>query len=217
MRRLIIAFVLLGVPTLATAQSLGELAEKEKAKKKDPKAKTFTNDDLDKHHDGEKPEPEAEASPGPSPAPGARPERVVPRTGKPVPRTEGRSGPEAGSAEAQAAAAKEPEQPGTSTSSPNASAATWRERAKQLRDAKQASERTLVAKQSELQALNLDTSPNADDLFDPNRLQKREARKGLLRDDIEKEQAHLAQLKQDIEKLQEDARQKNIPPNWLEE
>src|SRR5262249_32819010 len=61
-RHVALALLLLGAPSVVAAQSLGELAEKEKAKKKDPKAKTFTNDDLDKHHE-DKPEPEAEPSP----------------------------------------------------------------------------------------------------------------------------------------------------------
>lgn len=63
MKRLLLATLLLALPPAGVAQSLGEIAERDKQKKAKAGAKVFTNDDLAQHSSRTK------GSPAPSPTP----------------------------------------------------------------------------------------------------------------------------------------------------
>ncbi len=204
-RLLAFVFVLLALCWPARAQSLGELAEQEKAKKKNPKAKTYTEDDLEKY----KPPPKPQASPTPAPGalpPGrARPKRTIP------PPSQGEGAREAGSEGA------DPE-PGDPTSVPGAprNEAEWRARAKNLRIALAEAEKKVAGLEDQLRIATLDMQPNPEDIMDPNRLQKLEARKAQLRVDIEKAKADVEKARQDLAKLEAEALAKGVP-GWVRE
>jgi len=207
-RLLAFVFVLLAFAGPGRAQSLGELAEQEKAKKKDPKAKTYTEDDLKKY----KPPPKPQASP--TPAPGALPpSRVVRPKPTIAPPSQGEGAKEAGSEGVQS----EPE-PGDPTSAPGTprNEAEWRARAKNLRIALAEAEKKVAGLEDQLRIATLDMQPNPEDIMDPNRLQKLEARKAQLRVDIEKAKADVEKARQDLAKLEAEALAKGVP-GWVRE
>ena len=59
-------------------------------------------------------------------------------------------------------------------------------------------------------------SPNPSDLFDPNRLQKREAERQKLIPQLEKAKTDLASARQAQADLEQEARLKHVPPGWLQ-
>lgn len=207
MRLLAFVFVLFALCWPARAQSLGELAEQEKAKKKDPKAKTYTEDDLEKY----KPPPKPQASPTPAPR-ALPPGRVRP---KPTiaPPSQGEGAREAGSEGAQS-------EPGSGdpTTVPGAprNEAEWRARAKNLRIALSEAEKKVAGLEDQLRIATLDMQPNPEDIMDPNRLQKLEARKAQLRVDIEKAKADVEKARQDLARLEAEALAKGVP-GWVRE
>jgi hypothetical protein len=173
MRRLWALSLLLpfSLTSLVLSQSLGEVAEKEKERKKkeQPAGKSFTDADLPKR-------PPGKASPAPSVPPAPDPERDN-----------------------------------------KASEARWRAMARDRRVAISQAEKRVAEIQASLDGAGLDTDPNPPDAFDPNRLQKLEARKAELRGDLASAKTTLAAAQKAFENLEEDARRSSIPPGWLRE
>jgi hypothetical protein len=183
--------VLLLVPALATAQSLGEAAAREKAKRdskrgKSAPAPSYTDEDL---KDPSKPEKKS----GEGTSSGGQPEGGT---------TYGQMTPEA-AAEAGIAA--------TSVSAGDES--VWRQRARDQREAVRSAEKAIEDAQSRLNALMLDRDPTS--LGDPNRLQTIEARKNEARSALEAARLHLAEAQKGLQDLEDEARRNSVPPGWL--
>jgi hypothetical protein len=186
------AALLLATPLLA--QSLGEVAAREKErreKKPSPSpAPAFTDDDLLRRHP---PEP-----PKASPSPGVK-------TSTPK-------------AKATPAPAPTPEAP--ATPDPEAAMrpqleAMWKARAKAAREAVAKAEARVKELESRLGGLRSDTSPTG--LLDPYRQQTREAEAGRARDELQQAQQQLALARQALDDLEDEARRQRIPPGWLRE
>jgi hypothetical protein len=118
------------------------------------------------------------------------------------------------------------EEPDTSSSSGESSgdgekgfasqADSWRNRAAEHRQAVAAHEEAVQNLEARLGELTNDMSQNPGDLFDPNRLQKREAEKQKLMPELEAAKTELAAAKKAKADFEDEARQKNIPPGWLQ-
>jgi len=211
-RLLAFVFVLLAFAGSGRAQSLGELAEQEKAKKKDPKAKTYTEEDLEKY----KPPPKPKASP--TPKPGALPpsRNVRPKpTMAPPSQGEGGSSSETERGQSETESG-DPALAGSTLAGPPRNEAEWRSRAKNLRIALAEAEKKVAGLEDQLRIATLDMQPNPEDIMDPNRLQKLEARKAQLRVDIEKAKADVEKARQDLAKLEAEALAKGVP-GWVRE
>jgi hypothetical protein len=183
--------VLLLVPALATAQSLGEAAAREKAKRdskrgKSAPAPSYTDEDL---KDPSKPEKKS----GEGTSSGGQPEGGT---------TYGQMTPEA-AAEAGIAA----------TSVSAGDEPVWRQRARDQREAVRSAEKAIEDAQSRLNALMLDRDPTS--LGDPNRLQTIEARKNEARSALEAARLHLAEAQKGLQDLEDEARRNSVPPGWL--
>jgi DNA repair exonuclease SbcCD ATPase subunit len=119
-----------------------------------------------------------------------------------------------------------PEEPAESTSAgdeskksegrPRSDADTWREKAQEHRQAIAAAEASVKGIEERLAELTNDLQQNPGDLFDPSRLQKREAEKHKLLPELEAAKAELAAAKKALADLEEEARAKGIPPGWLQ-
>jgi predicted RNase H-like nuclease (RuvC/YqgF family) len=103
------------------------------------------------------------------------------------------------------------------TGTANADEATWRARARSLREDVEQAEHRKADLQAELDTLSADIQPNPADLRDPSRLQKREAAKAELRQKIEDAQKALELAKKAVADLEEEARRQRVPPGWLRE
>lgn len=172
--------LLLGGAVASEAQSLSDLARREKerrARLKSPPAKVLSDDDL-KPADEESGSEEAEEAPRPARASGG------------------------GAGEAGGEVSREP--------------ATWKEQARQARQAIADAEADVKAKQAHAESLRLDMDPTRGAL-DPSRLQRLEADRQQALADLELAQAALREARQAWEELQEKARRNSIPPGWLRE
>ena len=94
--------------------------------------------------------------------------------------------------------------------------ASWRERADERRDALKAAEAGIKALEERIAELTNDMSANPGDLFDPSRLQKREAEKHKRLAELEKAKADLEAARKARDAFEEEARSKGIPPGWLQ-
>jgi len=119
-------------------------------------------------------------------------------------------------AEAEAEEKKTEAEPAP-TDTASADEATWRARARGLREGVERAERRKADLQAELDTLSADIQPNPADLRDPSRLQKREAAKAELRQKIEDAQKALELAKKAVADLEEEARRQRVPPGWLRE
>ena len=187
-RRALSIVVLLLVPALATAQSLGEAAAREKAKRdskrgKSAPAPTYTDEDLKDPSKPEKKSGEGTSSGG------------QPRSRS----STARRAPEA-----------------TAEAAPSVSAgdeSVWRQRARGQREAVRSAEKAIEDAQSRLNALMLDRDPTS--LGDPNRLQTIEARKNEARSALEAARLNLAEAQKGLQDLEDEARRNSVPPGWL--
>jgi hypothetical protein len=191
----------------ASAQSLAEIAEKEKAKKKDPKAKTFTDDDLKKYHP-----PPAAASP--SPAPGTR--------GARKPRTAGSSEPAPNIYEGMTPEEIEEAKKGGGVRGGDGPAAdsagaeeAWRKRAADARERIATAEKRVNELQARYTDLSQDVNPSPEDIGDPMRLFKLDEKKRDALAELEKAKAEVAAKRKALEDLEEEARRKSVPSGWL--
>jgi hypothetical protein len=93
----------------------------------------------------------------------------------------------------------------------------WRARADEQREVIKTAQNEIQRLEGELRDLELDRDPNPPDLLDPQRLQKREARKVEARAQLETARAQLETARQAFEDLEREARLAGVPPAWLEE
>lgn len=198
--------VVASLAAVAWGQSLEELAQKEKARRKaSPAARTFTNDDL------------AKPSPSPSPAdePQAAPGKAVRRFYQPsqpsAPAPAGGSG-EGGGLERHVRRPDD-EAPGAGD---NGSEAYWRGRAQALHDTIDKTRESIAALEARIGQLQLDRDPNPSDQFDPDRLQKRDAERMKALEEVEKSKASLAASQQALDDLSTEARRKGVPASWVQ-
>lgn len=184
--------VLLLSTALASAQSLGDLARQEEARRKTIRApaKVYTNGDL-RGGGGRTAPPPAPARNAVSPEPAEPPEPEEP------------SGSSTPAAPKAASAAASPE--GTNTE------AYWRDRILQARTDADRSRTYLEALQSRINALTMDFV-NRDD----------PAQRALIEADRNKALAELSRLKIELDQqlkaidgILEEARRASVPPGWL--
>ena len=185
--------------SLAWGQSLEELAQKEKARRKAAAAsRKYTNDDL------------AKPSPSPSPtAEGTSSDRRTP------PRTYMPSGPIGGGRADGIGANESPDSEGGPSVGDAGAETYWRDRAQTLRDTMEKTQQTIATLGARIAELQLDRDPNPSDQFDPNRLQKRETERLKAIEEVEKAKAALASQQQALSDLADEARRKGVPPGWL--
>jgi hypothetical protein len=196
----------------AWAQSLEELAQKEKARRKrTAEAKTFTNDDLSKPSPSPSPSPGNEGQAGPGK--GSRP-----RMYQPANEGAGRGSKESGGG--QAAEGQRAKEGGSEESVPSVdeagAQAYWRGRAQALRDATAKARETISTLEARAGQLRLDRDPNPPDQFDPNRLQKRQAELQTTLAELDKARASVNESQQQLQALEDEARLKGIPLSWVQ-
>ena len=185
----------------ASAQSLGELAKQEEARRKAIKSsgKVYTNDSV-------RSDP---SSRGPVAAPASGPAAAAPSTGGAAvpPSPSGVQPSAAGDKEKQAAAAA-PQAPAVD---PKQAEAGWRQRVKAERDALARAQTFAEALQSRINALSNDFSARDDP-----------AQRAAISTDRQKALAELDRVKQEIQQhtkaisaIQEEARKSGVPPGWV--
>lgn len=121
-----------------------------------------------------------------------------------------------GAATGGQASAPAEERSGGESESEGGERAAWRSRAAEQREEIRNLEERIRQLQARIDALALDTDPNPSDLFDPNRLEKREAEKQKALEELARAKENLATAKKGLEDLEEEARLKRIPQGWLE-
>jgi DNA repair exonuclease SbcCD ATPase subunit len=194
MRMNLAVFVVLflGVPMLAPAQSLGEVAkreqEKQDKKKKSGKppatVKVYTDDDLKKARESESgavtvlPENgNLEAAPASS-----SDDEVVSGEGRPV------------------GGRKRNEE-------------YWRNRTTQLREAAQEADNKVKELEARIAALRNDMSPS--NVQDPNRLQSRDRELREAMDSLDATRSAAETARKALADLEEEARRAGVPPGWV--
>jgi len=192
MTRLLIvaALVFVGVASVASAQSLGDVAKKEEQRRKTVKSgKVYTNDELKRDPTPSVP---ASASTGTTSTPSAS------STPAPAPASSGNNAGKDDSANKDGSADKSDEK-------------TWRKRITNARESLQRSQAFADALQSQLNALSTDFV-NRDDPVQRQQIAKQ--RDGVVAelDRVKKEVA--AQTKA-ISDIQEEARRANVPAGWV--
>jgi hypothetical protein len=186
----------------AWGQSLEELAQREKERRKAAKAaKTFTNDDLAKPS----PSPTTSADSG-----GPAGKKAPPRTYQPSASLPG--GSSGGGAEAERQRPTEGGEPPAG----DGGEAYWRARAQALHDTQQKTQQSIAELEARIAQLQLDRDPNPPDQFDPNRLQKRDAERLKAIEELEKARTSLAGTQQALTDLADQARRKGAPASWVQ-
>jgi hypothetical protein len=198
--------VVASLTAVAWSQSLEELAQKEKARRKaSPAAKTFTNDDL------AKPSP----SPSPTDEPQGPPGKAVRRfyqPSQPAASTQAGGSGEGGGVERHVRRSDE-EAPEAGDSG---SEAYWRGRAQAIHETIGKTRESIASLEARIGQLQLDRDPNPADQFDPNRLQKRDAERLKALEDVEKSKASLAASQQALDDLASEGRRKGVPASWVQ-
>lgn len=179
-----------------SAQSLGDVAAQEQARRarqRRPPAKTYTDAEL-----------EATRAPAPAPTADAKAKAKAPAA--------------AASAAAVRPASSSEESAGDDPGlTPGAQEEQgWRDRAEQLREARRVADEQAQALDEQIKALMLDADPNAPDLLDPQRLQKREQQRQELMRQLEAARAAAVQAQRDFKDLEDEARRSRVPQAWLE-
>ena len=190
----LVAFVVLvlGVPVLAQAQSLGEVAkreqEKQEKKKKSGKppatVKVYTDDDLKKARESES---------------GAV--TVLPENGNLEAAPASSSGDdEVVSGEGPGRGRKRNEE-------------FWRNRTMQLREAAQEADNKVKELEARIAALRNDMSPS--NVQDPNRLQSRDRELREAMDSLDATRSAAETARKALADLEEEARRAGVPPGWV--
>jgi hypothetical protein len=201
--RLTLALVALPVAALALNGAQGTPAQAEKDKKK---GKVYTDEDL-KNAKGNvtvlkaSPDPNAPAGQG---APG-----------------EAGHGGSAGAGEGEAGEVRtgSGDETGSTTSSgdANRNEESWRSLARQRWETLRDAEANITKIQAEIDDLTLDRNPNPPDLLDPDRLQKREARKAQLMEQLEAGRRNLVMAQEALDELRRRGNLAHVPASWLDE
>jgi hypothetical protein len=206
-----LAILLIG--GVAFAQSLGELAEQERAKRKKTGAKAYTNEDLDAGK-APSPSPSPSATPGPAPSPSPSPRRRPEFRVPPAPKAPGETG-----GKSQPSERESPSSEGD-TSRPDArgqgqNEEYWRGQREAREKAVKAAEDQIKAIEQRMAELGSDLNPNAADVMDPDRLRKRDAELRAKADELVQAKDALAKARQDLANLDDEARLAGVPPGWL--
>jgi hypothetical protein len=191
-RRLLTAFLLTLLVSPGYAQSLGDAAAREKAKRQKkgpPSAPVMTDEDL-----------KATRPPGQSGKTGDS------ASSTPSSSTSGEGGSREGGSRRNEGREGE-------SSSTGGNEAMWRERAQSQRNAIAAAEKAIQDNQDKLNRLMMDREPIA--LGDPNRLQTIERMKAETQRALEQAQLQRAEAQKALQDLEEEARRNNVPPGWL--
>lgn len=186
-----------GLTRAASAQSLGDLAKQEEARRQaiTTPSKVYTNETIRAEARRPAPAP-APGTPGAAPGPAAPPST----SGTPPPGAPGAQTP-AGQTPAQA----------TPPSDPKQEEANWRKRVQTERDNRDRAQTFADALQSRINALSNDFAARDDP-----------AQRAQVSSDRQKALAELDRVKQEIEQhtkaiagIQEEARKAGIPPGWV--
>ena len=186
----------------ASAQSLGDLAKQEEARRKAIKSsgKVYTNDSV-------RSDP---SSRGPVAAPASGPAAAAPSSGGAAapPSPSGVQPSAAGGDKEKQATAAAPQAPAVD---PKQTEAAWRQRVKAERDALARAQTFAEALQSRINALSNDFSARDDP-----------AQRAAISTDRQKALAELDRVKQEIQQhtkaisgIQEEARKSGVPPGWV--
>ena len=185
----------------APAQSLGDVARQEQARRKDGAAKVYTNDDL---HPASEP---AATSPAPAvpsaPADGSRP--AARPDARPADR-DGKSGKGDTKADAKTDAKAD-----AKPADPKGDAASWRKRRQDLQAALDRSKVFADALQSRINGLTADFSARDDPA--QRSIVAADRQKALT--ELERVKKEIQQKTKDLADLQEEARKSGVPPGWL--
>ncbi len=182
----------------AQEPSLAELAAREKARRKaakkaNPETRTFTEEDL------ESAKGEGVSTPGAEQTPAVQTRPMPQLTTAPQER---RSGGEGGDGGEEGGDGERGER--------GSDRGGWAQRAAALRERIGAAEAKVPALERQIEELRLDNNPNAPDLLDPNRLQKRAAAIEDLRRQVEAARAEAEQLRREYAELEEAARRAGV-------
>jgi len=198
----------------APAQSLGDVAKREEARRKaTANGKTYTNDDL-------RGAPAAATTPAPTPGASAAPD-AAPATGgadakplpAPPPSTKTDAKPAAGAdakAKADANAAVDPKAAAPAPD-PKGDQATWRKRRQSIQDALDRAQAFAVALQSQINGLTTDFAARDD----PAQRAKVGADRQKALTELDRVKKEIQQHTKALADLQEEARRAGVPPGWL--
>lgn len=194
MHRIAALWLALALPSgMALGQSLGELAENTKKKRKGG-AKTYSEEDLKKR------------SEAPSPSPG------VPDPGRAAAAGATGGGGEGGSVESGGGGEGGE---GAGRSAGRNDQAYWRTQAASHRAAMQRAEQRIAAAQQRLNTLMSDLVPT--NPANPFQQQTLEAERAKARRELEEAEKELELAEDAFHEFEEEARRKAVPPGWLEE
>ena len=204
-KRLVAVVLAAGLAAPALAQSLAEVAARErKARTASPAPSPRAYTDVDLHAS---PSPSPSASPSPSPSPvtaaGTRSRGwKAPSSPSPSPQAPG-----------QATPAPTPEPPDRSEQERAALEARWRAVAAQRRDAVASTEALVATLDAKVEALRNDRSPV--NLADPNREQTRRAELAAAMAELDAARAALAAARSAVDALEDDVRRAGGLPGWV--
>ena len=151
----------------------------------------------------------------PSPRPTATPRPTPSAAPSAGPSAAPSAGPSAGPSAAPAAVALPSPSPPPAAAGPEASEAYWRGRARDLREAVTNAERQVAALESRVNALRNDMAPM--DAMQASREQQRRADLGQAIAELEQAKATVARGRQALDDLEDEARRKGALPGWLRE
>lgn len=198
MRRITALCLALVLPSgIALGQSLGQLAENTKKKRKGG-TKTYSEEDLKKR---------SEAPPSPSPG--------LPDPGRTAAAGDTGGGGEGGSVESGAGGEGGESGEGGGRSGERNDEAYWRTQAASLYAAMHSAERRIAAAQERLNALMSDMVPT--NVSDPFQQQTLEAERAKARRELQDAEKELELAEDAFHVFEEEARRKAVPPGWLEE
>jgi hypothetical protein len=179
----------------ALGQSLGELAEDAKRKRKKA-TKVYTDEDL------------KQRAPAASPSPGASTSRG---SGAARGESGGDFGSEGGGREGGGREGGE----GGPAGGDRGDEAYWRSQVESRLGAIRAAQQQVEAIQNRLNALNSDLLPGG--AADPFRQETLEAEKAKARQELEEAKLQLERAEDAFQELEEEARRKGVPPGWVRE
>ena len=200
---LVVAVALAAVLTSgAPAQSLGDVARQEEARRKGTSAgKTYTNENL-----RSAPEPAAPAQPSPS---ASAPSTSAPSTAAPAGTAKPSATPDAKSGDAKAGDA--PKADAKPAADAKNDAAAWKKRRETIETALERAKTFAEALQSRINGLTADFSARDD----PAQRSRVAADRQKALTEMDRVKKEIAQHTKELADLQEEARKSGVPPGWL--